>query len=994
MLAATLLCILFTLFSPTLASPFIHPSPNVVVIPQPDAIDPVGAALTPEIEARIQQLAADLPLAQKARLLDMYQGQEILDNGILNTTRVKELSAGLGFGSIHDFYPPTADYMNTIQSIVLNDTADHIPVFFIEECLHGMLQPGHSSFPAPLGLAATFNPLLIERMAAILAKEMRAYGIRMCLAPVLGPTREPRWGRSEETFGEDTYLITQYARHFVYGMQGRTLTNATVVSEPKHYAAHSIPEGGRNTAVSHVGPREMLDTFLPQFESAVRAGALSMMSAYSEYDGQPCSASHYLLTQKLRTDWGFRGFVLSDLGAVQELNTRHFVAATGQDAIKQFLIAGGNSQFYDYDHDTYQNAIIDGVNDGSLPIDIVNQRVADMLRIRELLKINEQPYTDTSLVYTDINTPEARELALELAKQSIVLLKNNNLTTAASKNLPLLPLTPHIVSGAIKSIAVVGILADFINVADYAGPFNQINDLQNKNFLQALTEYSTNGTTTKTSLTWSPGVYTVDIPDIIPIPKNHYIGRGWNVSFYTTTDLTGPVAINRYDPQMSYSFAKYGFDRAYPSCNFSGHWEGSITWPFTVNGNLSIASDQYGGVRMWINGKQVINEWGPAVGGCQPCLIPYNFQKGTTDSFVIEYWQNGPEQTLVLGWDLITTDYEAAIARSVADASDADAIIVTVGDNGRTSGEGVDRISLDLSGHQQQLVDAIAALNKPTLVVMFSGRAPAIPSIAANMAIPALIEAYSPGQAQGDALAAVVYGDYNPAGRLPLTYPITVGQLPLFYNHKGTAWNNYEDLNPALPVYPFGYGLSYTQFTYSALIIQPMQVRPDGTVTVQFTVTNTGKMSGEEVSQLYLTDVVSSTTTPVKALRGFARIFVAAGQSTLVKMSLNVSVDCALVDERLNWIVEPGQFSVVIGVDSSDAGGRLFGNFSVVAGGGGGSGGGEDDVERLRLRQKEVNEQMERDRVARLQAKVKETVSSSVSLEDEVVDVPIIAADQ
>ena len=978
MLVATLLYVLFTLLSLTLATPPNHPR---IIIPLPTTLNPVTTALTSELEARIQQQAADLPLAQKARLLDMYQGQEILDNGILNTTRVAELSGGLGFGSIHDFYPPTADYMNTIQAIVLNDTANHIPVFFIEECLHGMLQPGHSSFPAPLGLAATFHPELIEDMAAVLGKEMRAYGVRMCLAPVLGAAREPRWGRSEETFGEDTYLIKTYARHFVWGMQGRQLSNATVVSEPKHYAAHSIPEGGRNTAVSHVGPREMLDTFLPQFESAVRAGALSMMSAYSEYDGQPCSASHYLLTQKLRTDWGFQGFVLSDLGAVQELATRHFIAGSPQDAIEQFLIAGGNSQFYDYDHDTYQQAIINGVGNGTLPMDVLNARVADMLRIRELLKINEQPYTDTSLVYTDINTPEAKELALRLAKESIVLLKNNNVPGTSQ---PVLPLAGQAASGAIKSIAVVGILADYINTADYAGPFNQVNDRQNKNFLQAITERSN---TTSTTVTWSPGVYTVDTPDIIPIPKNHCVGAGWNVTFYTSTDLSGPVALQRYDPQMSYSFAKYGFDRAYPSCLFSGRWEGALTWPFTVAGNLSIASDQYGGVRMWIDGKQVVNQWG-SVGGCQPCLLPYKFVKGETHSIVIEYWQNGPEQTLVLGWDLITPDYEAAIARSVADARSADVVIVTVGDNSRTSGEGVDRVSLDLSGHQLQLVDAIAALGKPTVVVLFSGRAPSIPTIAANNAVPALIEAYSPGQAQGDALVAVLYGDYNPAGRLPLTYPVTVGQLPFFYNHKGSAWGNYEDLNPSQqPVYPFGYGLSYTRFIYSDLTIAPEQVGADGVVTVTFTVTNAGGVDGEEVSQLYLTDVVSSTTTPLKQLRGFARFPLAAGASTTVEMYLNVSVDCALVDHNLQWVVEPGLFHVVVGVDSSDAGAKLQGSFTVA---GSGSGvGGEGDVERMRLRQKELNEQMERERLARVQAKESGVVS--VSVVDEV-DVRVSAA--
>ena len=318
-----------------------------LVVPLPSQLNPVETALAldPELESRVQSQAADLPIAQKARLLDMYMATEFLTDGRLNESRLLQLSGGLGFGIVHDLYPPTADIANRLQQLVMQDSG--VPVLTVEECLHGLLQAGHTAFPAPLGLAATFNPPLIEQMAAVISREARALGIRMCLSPVLGAAREPRWGRSEETFGEDSFLIASMARHYTLGMQGTKLSNETVVAEPKHYAAHSIPEGGRNTAVSHLGPREMLDTFLPQFESAVRAGALSVMSAYSEYDGVACSGSYYLLTEKLRRDFGFKGFVLSDLGAVSRLWDTHHQAASPQAAVLQFLIAGGNSQFYD-----------------------------------------------------------------------------------------------------------------------------------------------------------------------------------------------------------------------------------------------------------------------------------------------------------------------------------------------------------------------------------------------------------------------------------------------------------------------------------------------------------------------------------------------------------------------------------------------------------------------------------------------------------------------
>ena len=600
------------------------------------------------------------------------------------------------------------------------------------------------------------------------------------------PLSSPRCVRS---YGEDTFLISAFARHFVWGLQGRTLSNATVISEPKHYAAHSIPEGGRNTAVSHVGPREMLDTFLPQFEAAVHAGALSIMSAYSEYDGMPCSGSHYLLTEVLREQFGFKGFVLSDLGAVALLANGHRVAATPEDAIKRFLIAGGNSQFYDYSHEQYQNAIINGVADGSLPLTVLNERVADLLRVRELLRLNEQPLTDPELAARDVNTPQAKALALQLAQESLVLLKNSHVGST-----PFLPLAPRVRSGAVKRLAVVGPLADQLEVADYAGPFNSINNAQSTVLLAALARRAA---ADKTILAYAAGVWPTTGTDSAVTDRGHY-PSGLSVSYYSTHNLTGPVVLNRTEVMLGSTFYLYGFAPEFPSNTFSARWTGSVVWPATVlNGRLLVNTADQGRVRLLLDGRVLVEQWN-STGKCQPCAAPYAFVQGEAHEVVVEYGQTGTGQLLSLAWDLVGDDAELSIQRAVAAAMQADAVVVAVGDNGRTSGEGIDRVSLDLSGLQEPLIHALAAVGKPLVVVMYSGRAPAIPAVAANPNVTAILEAYEPGQSQGDALASVLYGDFNPGGRLPLTYPINTGQVPLFYKSQPHSNSSRQPPSPLL----------------------------------------------------------------------------------------------------------------------------------------------------------------------------------------------------
>ena len=512
------------------------------------------------------------------------------------------------------------------------------------------------------------------------------------------------------------------------------------------------------------------------------------------------------------------------------------------------------------------------------------------------------------------------------------------------------------------------------------GPFNVVNNAQSTVLLSAMAARAQQDGTT---LMYSAGVWPTDGPDDTAIDRGHFPGQ-LQATYYTSADLTGPAVLNRTEPMIASTFFFYGFDPQYPSNTFSGRWTGTVVWPATVpNGRLVIRTGDSGHVRVSLDGKVVIDGWS-GQGTCQPCALPYSFVQGQSHALVVEYGQTGQQQQLIVGWDLVGDNNAASIQRAVQVASQADAVIIAVGDNSHTCGEGVDRISLTLPGLQEQLVHAVAAAGKPTVVVLFSGRAPAIPLIARSPNVTAILEAYDPGQAQGVALVDVLYGDFNPGGRLPLTYPTDVGQVPLFYNHKGTGWaNNYEDLSPSSPVYPFGSGLSYSTFAYSDLSISPVNVTATGYVNVSFTLKNTSPTPGTETPQLYLTDRVSSTTMPDKMLRGFSRIHVDAGESVRVVMTLNVSADCRLVDANLQWTVEAGEFDVSISTDSSDPAVKLSGQFHVVASGNEqGAGGVTEDVEMRKRRVREANEKEEADRVARLAAKVSVSAAPQLSAID------------
>ena len=698
------------------------------------------------IEQRVKDLLGRMTPAEKARQLDMYAGaKDIMDQHADDTHagasatflpgKAQALWGDLGVGSIHDLHPTPAQ-ANAIQRWVIAHSRLGIPVFFIEEGLHGY--DTGTVFPAPINLAATWNPKIAEETAAAIALEARANGVDMILAPVLDLARDPRWGRVEEDFGEDPYLTGRLGLAYVLGAQGTSLdTDHTIVAEPKHFAGHGSPEGGTNTSPVHLGERELRSVMLKPFEPAIREGhAMGVMAAYHEIDGIPMTADPMLLKGILRDEWGFKGFVLSDLGAIQRLYTVHHVASTPQSAVCLAIRSGVDMQFYDFPHDIFQNAIVNCLHEGTLPVADLDRAVSSVLRVKFALGLFDHPFVEPALHAKVYRSAAHLAVSLESARESMTLLKNEH---------GLLPLSTNL-----KRIAVIGPNANVARYGDY--------------------EEGANGE------------------------------------------------------------------------------------------HISLLD----GVRT---------------------LCPR-----TT----------------------VTFDEGKDIATAVADAKNADVVLMGLGERQGISGEGFDRSELGLPGNQEQLLEAIVATGKPVVLVLENGRPLTIGWAKAH--VPAILEAWYPGEFGGEAIAQTLFGENNPSGRLTLTFPESVGQLPDYYNFDPSRIHKYVD-NDGKPLFPFGYGLSYTTFRYTHLVATSPAGGTQGDVVVSVTVTNTGSRDGDDVPQLYLREDVTSVETPGRALKGFERIHLKVAESKVVTFHVP-QAQLQVWNEDRQWVVEPGDFTVWVGGSS------------------------------------------------------------------------------
>jgi len=839
------------------------------------------------VEDRVKDLLSQMTLEEKVRQMDMYRGDFFKDKEDFAKGKSAEKIGKLGIGAIHDLYPRSAKMINDLQTNVIKGNRWGIPALIMCEMLHGYLDEGSTTFPMNIGLGATWDTSVLDKVGKVIGMEARAHGVHFGFGPNLDLGREPRWGRVAETFGEDAFLNSEIGLAFIKGLQGDDLkSDRSIIAEPKHFAVHGIPQAGGNSSPILVGERSAREDHLPSFQKAfTKGGALGTMCAYSELDGIPCAANHWLLTDVLRKEWGFKGLVVSDLGAIKYIQTTHKVSDSPKESIREAVSAGVDMQFYDFSNEFWQNTIIELVNEKKLTMENIDRAAGAVLRLKFLLGLFENPYTDKNLIKERFHTKENQAVALEAAHKSMVLLKNENNILPLSKNL--------------KNIAVIGPNANASRLGGYS-PKNSVGVTVFEGVQQVMGKTA--------NVVYEEGVPLIVKGQAIP-SKYLFIAdgsqNGLKGEYFNNRNLEGTPALTRIDNQLEFDWPWAPGDGVNVD-DFSIRWTGYIQSDKSFDGWLGLSSDD--GIRMWVDDQLVIDNW--TKGATSIVTTPKKIEAGKKYKVRIEMWEGGWGARAHLRWNLEKVDMQPAIEA----AKKADVAIVVLGESNELVEENRDVADLNLHGIQQELIEAIQKTGTPVVCVLLNGRPLSTNWIADN--IPAVLEGWFPGEFGGRAVADVLFGDYNPGGRLPITVPKSVGQLPIYYNQKPSAIHKYvsESENP---LYTFGYGLSYTKFEYSNLKISSNEIKPNGEVKVSVDVKNIGNLDGDEVVQLYVNDVYSSVTTPEKTLRGFKRLNVKKGETKNVEFTLTKD-ELGLYNRQLQFVVEPGDFEVMVGGNSTD----------------------------------------------------------------------------
>jgi beta-glucosidase len=745
------------------------------------------------LDKRVQDLLGRMTLEEKiAQMQCIWQQKNLIEDGqgeFVPHKASKEYPHGLGMmarpsdrqgqaaagGAAGDSgaranrnAPQTAAYVNAVQKWALEQTRLGIPLFMHEEALHGYVARDATSFPQSIGLASSFDPELVRKVFSVAAREMRARGANFALAPVVDVAREPRWGRIEETYGEDPYLCGEMGKAAVLGFMGESkqLASDKVYATLKHMTGHGQPENGTNIGPAEISERTLREEFFPPFEKLVKETHVSaIMPSYNEIGGIPSHANRWLLHKVVRDEWGFKGVTVSDYFGIKELETRHKLAADPKEAAYRAFKAGVDIETPDA---LGYRKLAELVREKRVTVAEIDAVVRRILELKFQAGLFEQPYVDANLAEQLTATPDAVALAREAAVRSVVLLKNDK---------GLLPLNP-------KKVGKLLLL----------------------------------------------GTHARDTP----------IGGYSDVPRHVASILEGLQADSK----------AHGFTLQYAE-----------------------------GVRITeghVWGQDEI-KWTP------------------------------PEVNAAL------------IAEAVAAAKTADTIVMVLGDNEQTSREAWadthlgDRDSLDLLGQQNALAQAIFDLGKPTVVFLLNGR-PLSVNLLAQRA-DALVEGWYLGQETGYAAADILFGRANPGGKLPVSVARSVGQLPVFYNHKPSARRGYID-GSTKPLYPFGFGLSYTTFDISAPRLSRAAIRVGEATQVLVDVRNTGALPGDEVVQIYIRDDVSSVTRPVLELKAFKRVTLAPGEQRTLTFDIKPS-DLWFYNVDMQRVVEPGSFTIHAGSDSA-----------------------------------------------------------------------------
>ncbi len=773
------------------------------------------------------------------------------------------------------------------------------------EALHGVANSGIATvFPQAIGLAATWDTNLMHQIADTISTEARAkyheairqgkrarfYGLTFW-SPNINIFRDPRWGRGQETYGEDPFLTGRMGVAFVTGMQGTDPRYLKTVSTPKHYAVHSGPEPLRHQFDAAVSVRDMQDTYFPAFRATVaEAGAFSVMCAYNSDNGKPACANDYLLKDMLRGAWGFKGYVVSDCGAVGDIYAGHKYVDSLEKASAVAVQTGT-----DLDCGDEYNSLLQAVQQGLIAEAEIDRAVKRLMEARFRLGMFDPPemVPYAAIPFSENDSAEHRKLAAAAARASIVLLKNEN---------NFLPL-----GNKLKKIAVIGPNADSLDVL--LGNYNGIPSVYTTPLAGIRKRFA------HAKVTYAVGAPLNPAPDT-PIfsaalhPSANDKTKGLKAEYFDNATLAGPPRLTRIDPRVDFSGQNPDNPKGFSGENFSVRWTGVLVPPASGVYQLGAGADD--GFRVFLDGKLLVEDW--TNHARRTLVAPVTLQKGRKYEIRMEYFQGMGGANATLLWQPPSARPPDYLGQAVKLAKKSDVAVLVLGISPQLEGEemdvrvegfkGGDRTAIDLPKNQDELLQAVAATGKPLVVVLLNGSA-----LAVNLAqqhAKAILEAWYPGEEGGTAVAETLAGDNNPAGRLPLTFYKSLDQLPPFTEYA-MARRTYRYFSGE-PLYAFGYGLSYSTFEYSDLKVQPAQTGAIVTAGVK----NTSQRAGDEVVELYLSDRHSPEPKPIRWLAGFQRIHLGPGEQKQVSFTLG-SRDLSVVNEQGKRVYQPGDFAVYVG---------------------------------------------------------------------------------
>ena len=789
-------------------------------------------------------------------------------------------------------------------SLLVND-AREIPRLNIDkynhgnEALHGVVRPGEFTvFPQAIGLAATWNPNLIFRVSTAISDEARGrwkeldYGKKQIAggsdlltfwSPTVNMARDPRWGRTPETYGEDPFLSGRIGCEFVKGLQGDNPRYLKTVSTPKHFAANN-EEHNRSSCNARMSERDLREYYLPAFERCIVDGkAQSIMMAYNAVNDVPCTVNTYLIKKVLRGDWNFNGYIVSDCSAPEWMVTKHKYVKNLEAAATLALKAGLDLECGDR---VYTAPLLKAYNEYMVSEAEIDSAAYHILRGRMLLGLFDDPSQNpyNKIEPSVIGCKEHQELALETARQSMVLLKNQ-------KNF--LPLNRK----KIRSIAVVGISAAHCEFGDYSGnPKNTPVSV-----LDGIKKYAENANIKVVHAPWvSSGT------DFDPISKG-FFPNGLKAEYFDNSDLQGTPSV-RMEEELLYD-PVHRPDRFQPEAPMSIRWTGTLKPVVSGDYTLGLKTDD--GCRLFLDGKKLIDSWTER--SAQMDQVVVKLEAGKTYDLRVEYFDGGGDCFARLYWKAPVTDQTNRLALfgdAGKVAKECDVTVAVLGINKSIEREGQDRYSLELPIDQQEFIKELYKVNPNTVVVLVAGSSMAINWMDEN--VPAILNAWYPGEQGGNAVAEVLFGDYNPGGRLPLTYYNSLDELPAFddYSVKNRTYPHFE----GKPLYEFGYGLSYTNFKYKKKSI----TQSNDTVDITFNLSNVGKYDGDEVAQVYVRYPETGTYMPLKQLKGFSRVHLKKGKSADITISIPKK-ELRYWDEKTRQFVTPtGEYVFQVGGSSEN----------------------------------------------------------------------------